>query len=412
MHVFILFSGLITAAALFSYINFRFFKLPTGISLMIMGIVASVLLVLGGKFSLPFTHLIQQELAYLDFSEFMLGILLSFLLFAGSLHVHWSEMKASLRSIISFASVGTVISTAIIGAATFSVMKLFGLDMPLIVCFTFGALVSPTDPIAVMGILKSAKLSKSIEIKITGESLLNDGVGVVIFATLLQMTITGVENVNAGSVALLFLREAGGGVVMGLLIGYAGFLLMRSIDHFQTEILITLAMVMGGYSLCHMLHISGPLAMVFAGLITGNKSTELAMSDTTRDYLLKFWGVIDDILNAILFMLIGLEIVIVSFELNYIFIGLILAVLLMVSRYISLWIPSKIFRFKNAMEKGTLEIMTWGGLRGGISVALALSLPTGPDKNILVPVTFVIVIFSVIIQGSTTGRVIKRVTGQ
>lgn len=409
MHVFILFSILITVAALFSYINFRFFKLPSGISLMLMGVVTSVLMIAGGTISAPFTNLIKAELLHFDFSEFVLGILLSFLLFAGSLHVNYQEMKSSAVSILSFASVSTIVSTFLIGGVAYFVLGRFGFEVPLLACLLFGALVSPTDPIAVIGILKSAGLSKSIEIKITGESLLNDGIGVVIFATILQVVYLGADALSFTSVLKLFLQEAVGGVLLGCTIGYTGFLLMRSIDDFNTEILISLAMVMGGYSLCHYLHVSGPLAMVFAGLITGNKGLEKAMSDITRDYMIKFWQVLDEILNAILFMLIGLEIIIVSFQLNYIFIGLMITVLLILVRYVSLWIPAKLFRFKSSLEDHTLDIMTWGGLRGGISVALALSLPNEPYKGILVSITFVIVIFSVLVQGTTIGKLIKRI---
>jgi monovalent cation:H+ antiporter, CPA1 family len=271
-------------------------------------------------------------------------------------------------------------------------------------------LISPTDPIAVIGILRKANISKSIEIKITGESLFNDGIAVVVFATILEVATAGIESFSASSVALLFLQEAIGGLVAGLIIGYFGFRLMKSIDHFQTEILISLAMVMGGYSLCRFLHVSGPLAMVVAGLITGNKGRREAMSDVTRDYLGKFWEVTDDILNAILFTLIGLELVVVSFQFNYLLIGLIIALLLIIARYISLWIPSHLFGFKKNLEKRTLEIMTWGGLRGGISIALALSLQNAMYKDIFVGITFVIVLFSILVQGFTIGRFIRFIT--
>jgi CPA1 family monovalent cation:H+ antiporter len=407
MHIFFLFSGLITLAAVFSYINIRVFKLPSGISFILMGTLVSFALIFTGKLSGGFTDSIKQSLAEINFSEFILEILLSFLLFAGSLHVKFDEIKSSAKSIVSFAVLGTLISTAIIGSLVYYLLPLFDAEVPYVACLLFGALISPTDPIAVIGILKQAKLSKSIEIKITGESLFNDGIGVVVFATLLEITVGGIENFSTASAALLFAQEALGGILAGLAIGYIGFHLMKSIDHFQTEILISLAMVMGGYSLCHFLHVSGPLAMVVGGLLTGNKGRREAMSDLTRDYLEKFWEVTDEVLNALLFMLIGLELVVVDFYFNYILIGIIIALLLVVSRYISLFIPAHLMGFKKTLEKNTLSIMTWGGLRGAISIALALSLPNDPYKGIFVTITFVIVLFSVLVQGFSIGKLIK-----
>jgi len=407
MQLFFLFSGLITLAALFSYINIRLFKLPSGISFILMGTLVSFALIFIGKLSGGFTESIKQSLSEINFSEFILEILLSFLLFAGSLHVKFNEIKSSAKSIISFAVLGTLISTVIIGSLVYYLLPFFNAQVPYVACLLFGALISPTDPIAVIGILKQANLSKSIEIKITGESLFNDGIGVVVFATLLEISVSGIENFSAASATLLFAQEAFGGIVTGLAIGYVGFHLMKSIDHFQTEILISLAMVMGGYSLCHFLHVSGPLAMVVGGLLTGNKGRREAMSDMTRDYLEKFWEVTDEVLNALLFMLIGLELVVVDFHFNYVVIGIITALLLIVSRYLSLFIPSHLMGFKKTLEKNTLSIMTWGGLRGAISIALALSLPNDPYKGIFVTITFVIVLFSVLVQGFSIGKLIK-----
>ena len=412
MQLFLIFSVLISLAAFFSYINVRIMRLPQGISLMLMGTIVSVSLILTGKFSADFTESIRVELLAIDFSEFLLGILLSFLLFAGSLHVKVDDMWSSAKSILSFATLGTLISTLLVGSAVYYLFPFFGFNIPFIACILFGALISPTDPIAVIGILRRADLSKSIEIKITGESLFNDGIGVVVFMTVLEIAVRGIEQFDAGSVIILFLREAVGGIAAGLAIGFIGFKMMKSINHFQTEILISLAMVMGGYSMCHFLHVSGPLAMVVAGLVTGNKGRREAMSDVTRDYLEKFWEVTDEILNALLFMLIGLELVVVSFQFSYILVGLAASILLVIARYFSLWIPAVVFRFKKELENKTLEIMTWGGLRGGISIALALSLPPEDYKSVFVAVTFIIVLFSILIQGFTIGRVIKYFKNQ
>jgi CPA1 family monovalent cation:H+ antiporter len=410
MQLFFLFSTLISLAAAFSFINVKYLKLPSGISLMLMGTLVSIGVVIAGYFSQGFTEMIKEKLAIIDFSEFILGILLSFLLFAGSLHVQLNDLKKSAKSITSFAILGTLISTFLVGYVFYFVLPLFHVEVPLIYCLLFGALISPTDPIAVMSLLKKANLSKEIQTNIVGESLFNDGIGVVIFATLLQIVAVGTDNIKASDIGLLFLEEAVGGIIAGWLIGYGGYRLMKSIDHFQTEILISLAMVMGGYSMCHYLHVSGPLAMVVAGIMTGNRGRELAMSDITRDYLGKFWEVMDEILNAILFMLIGLEVVIVDFEQHYLIIGLIMALAALLLRYISLWVPSFLFGFKKKLGKNTLTIMTWGGLRGGISIALALSLPVNHFKNIVVPITFIVVLFSILVQGSTIEKVIKRLS--
>lgn len=375
-----------------------------------MGVFAAAGVIVTGYFSSGFTEMIREKLALIDFSEFLLGILLSFLLFAGSLHVSIPELKKSAKSIISFATIGTLISTLVVGYSLFYLLSAFHQDIPLIYCLLFGALISPTDPIAVMGILKKTNLSKNIETNIVGESLFNDGIGVVIFVTILKIATLGPENFGPADIGILFIHEAIGGVIIGLVIGFIGYKLMKSIDHFQTEILISLAMVMGGYSLCHSIHVSGPLAMVVAGLMTGNRGKELAMSDITRDYLGKFWEVTDEVLNAILFMLIGLEIVIVSFDMSYLAIGIITAIIILIARFVSLYVPAVLFRFKRVFGTKSLFIMTWGGLRGGISIALALSLPQNPYKDILVSITFVVVIFSILIQGITVEKVIKKLT--
>lgn len=406
MQLFFLFSVLITLAAFFSYLNVRFLKLPSGISLMLMGVLASVLLILTGLVYSDITVSLKDRLATLDFSEFMLDILLSFLLFAGALHTNLDYIKSSARSIFSFATVGTLVSGFLIGSMVYYLLPVFGFEVPYLACLLFGSLISPTDPIAVIGILGKSNLSKSIESKIVGESLFNDGIGVVVFIALLEIGTKGLAEVGALEIVLLFIQEAFGGILVGFIIGFLGFRAMKSIDDFEAEIIISLAMVMGGYALCDVVHVSGPLAMVVAGLFTGNIGKRVAMSDITMDYLSKFWEVVDSILNAVLFMLIGLEIVVVHFQSAYLWVGLMVALLLVVSRYISLFIPAHLFGIKKTLERGTLVIMTWGGLRGGISIALALSLPDAMHKEIFVPVTFIIVLFSVLVQGLSMGRLI------
>lgn len=374
-----------------------------------MGLVVSIGLISIGKLSPGFTQSIKDSLLALDFSEFILGIVLIFLLFAGSLHVKLDDIKASAKSIFSFATIGTLISTCLIGTLAFFLLPFIGIVAPFLACLLFGALISPTDPIAVIGILGKSNLSKSIETNIVGESLFNDGIGVVVFITLLGISSTGLENMSVSSIGILFAQEAIGGSLVGLAIGYLGFKLMKSIDDFQSEILISLAMVMGGYSLCSAIHVSGPLAMVVAGLFTGNKGKNEAMSDITMDYLGKFWEVLESILNAVLFMLIGLEMVIVHLQFNYLLVGLALAISLVVARYISLVLPTFLFGLHKKFKKGTLIIMSWGGLRGGISIALALSLPTESQREVFVPITFIVVFFSIVVQGLTMGKLIKRI---
>jgi len=372
------------------------------------GIVVALAVIGLGQLSSGFSAVVVHELELIDFSDFILGILLSFLLFAGSLHMNLDDLKKSAKTITSFAVIGTILSTFIVGFGFHYLTLLFKIPIPIIFCLLLGALIAPTDPIAVMGILTKANLSKTVETNIVGESLFNDGIGVVIFATLIQIASVGTENFGAPEIALLFLQEAVGGILAGGFIGFVGYRLMKSIDHFQTEILISLAMVMGGYTLCHFIHVSGPLAMVVAGIMTGNRGKARAMSDITKDYLSKFWEVTDEILNAILFLLIGLEIVIVTFEVNYVFMGILTALLIIVVRYIVLHFTAITFGFIKKLGHGTLKIMTWGGLRGGISIALALSLPSSPYKNVIVSVTFVIVLFSIIVQGLTIGPLIKK----
>lgn len=407
MQFFAFFSVLITIAAFFSYINVKVFKLPAGISLMLMGTVSALAAIAIGHFSADFTAAVREQLSMINFSEFLLGILLSFLLFAGSLHVNIDDLKKSAKSISVFATIGTVLSTFIVGCSLFYLMQLMNHPIPMIYCLLFGALISPTDPIAVMGILKKANLSKTVETNIVGESLFNDGIGVVIFATLLQIAEVGAGNFGPLAITGLFIQEAVGGVLAGLIIGWVGYQLMKSIDHFQTEILISLAMVMGGYSLCHALHVSGPLAMVIAGIMTGNRGKRYAMSDITRDYLGKFWEVTDELLNAILFLLIGLELVVIKFKPSFLLTGLITALVLVAARYLALYVPAFAFGFKKELGIKALKIMTWGGLRGGISIALALSLPSNEFKEIIVSITFVIVLFSILVQGFTIGKLIK-----
>lgn len=405
-----IFGGILVLSAIFAFLNRKYFNLPATISLMIAGLFLSLLVQALGAFSPSFQESVTSTLARLDFTEFLLEFLLSFLLFAGAMHTDLDQLKAFKWPILSFATIGVLMSTFLIGTLLYYLMVLFGTPVQYIYCLLFGALISPTDPIAVLGILKKAKAPASLEIKITGESLFNDGIGVVIFLTVFKIARSGLENIHFSEVAHLLATEILGGVGLGFLIGFIGYKMMKSIDHYQTEVLITLAIVMGGYSLATYLHFSGPLAMVVAGLFIGNRGVEMAMSHVTRDYVQKFWEMIDEILNAVLFVLIGLELILIPFDISYVIVGLIVTGIVLMVRYFSLAFPSYALNFRKTFAPNALLIMTWGGLRGGISIALALSLQPEMEKDFIVAITYTVVLFSLIIQGLTIERLIKRLS--
>jgi CPA1 family monovalent cation:H+ antiporter len=374
---------------------------------MVLSLLLSLILLVIGSAS-PAAGLMKNLLVQIDFSDFLLDFMLGFLLFAGALHTDIKKLHKARGPIITYATVGILISTFLVGGGIYFILPLLYQPVDFIYCLLFGALISPTDPIAVLSILKKAGISESIETQITGESLFNDGVGVVIFLTLFRIASKGFANVSTSEIIVLLLEEIVGGVLFGLLLGYVGFRMLKRIDHYQTEVLITLAIVMGGTSLAAMFHFSGALAMVVAGLFIGNKGALEAMSEETNDYIHKFWEMLDEIFNAILFVLIGLELLIIPFELSFLFVGLIAILIIILARLLSLIIPSYIFRFKYEFPKSTFILMTWGGLRGGISIALALSLTEGMQRNLIVSVTYIIVLFSIIVQGLSLERVVKR----
>lgn len=394
-------------SALFAYINFKFLKLPNAIGLMLVSLLFSVAIILTSNFVPNFKIAIIGILKGLDFSELLLEVMLSFMLFAGAIHIKYKDLKNEKLAILLFSTISVIISTILIGLITYYILNVFGIQVALIHAFLFGALISPTDPIAVLSILKSAGIPKSLETKIAGESLFNDGVAVVIFITILQLAKPSIE-LSIGDIVLLFGQEAIGGIVLGITIGYFGYKLISSIDNYKVEVLITLAIVMGGYTLAHYTHVSGPLAMVAAGLITGNRSKEYGMSDLTAQYVDKFWELLDDILNAVLFVLIGLELLLVETSNLVVFISFILIFFILIIRYISVFIPSMLIRLKEVVNQKTLVILTWGGLRGGISIALALSIQLENHRDIWVTITYVIVCFSILIQGLTIGKLATK----
>ena len=408
MQVYNLITIIIVLTAVFGYINFKFLKLPAAIGIMIISIVASLAVVGIGFFSPGFFKKTTDLISAVDFHTALMKVMLSFLLFAGAIHIDINKLKKESASIITFSTMGVLLSTFIVGGLLFVVSKWFGYSIEFIYCLLFGALISPTDPIAVLGILKKSKIPPSLEMKISGESLFNDGVAVVVFITIFEIINVGIENVTALQIGWLFIKEAGGGILFGGLLGYIGFYILRSIDNYVIEVLVTLAIVMGGYLLADYMHISGPLAMVVAGIITGNKIRDEVMSATTRDYIDKFWEMIDEVLNAILFMLIGFEMLIVHFNFNLFWLGCVAIIIVLIARLVSVALPIFILRHKKVFEKNAIPILTWGGLRGGISVALALSLPVSEMSEVFVSITYIIVLFSIIVQGLTIGKFAKK----
>ena len=400
---------LLTLSAIFSYVNYRFIKLPTAIGIMLISLVLSLLLLIAGKLGLlDISYQVSELIKGIDFHTTLINGMLSFLLFAGALHININELSKQKWVILILATVGVISSTFIIGGMSWVILNALELNVSFIYCLLFGALISPTDPIAVLGILKTVGVPKSLEIKISGESLFNDGVAVVVFLVLLGIA-TGAGEATVSSIGALFLQEAIGGAVYGFIIGGVCVYMLRSVNNYQVEILLTLALVMGGYALATALHISGPIAMVVAGLLIGNQGRLLAMSDSTREHLDSFWELIDEILNAVLFLLIGLEVLVLVYHMEYFLAALAIIPIVLLSRFVSVGIPIKIMGQVRSFSAGVTRLMTWGGLRGGISVALALSLPQGMEREVILAVTYAVVIFSILVQGLTLGSLAKQV---
>ena len=395
--------------ALLAYLNHRFIGLPITIGVMVSALLMSLGLVALDALGIASGLRKYEEslLRSIDFSTVLIQGMLSLLLFAGALHVDLTELKAYRWQVGVLAVISTVLSTVAVGYGTWIALPWVGLHLPLIYCLLFGALISPTDPIAVMGILKTAGAPKNLELVIAGESLFNDGVGVVIFSLLLGMLASGSAPTLDAGLGLL-LREAGGGLLFGLLLGAITFWLLRSVDNYQVEVLLTLAAVTGGYALASRWHVSGPLAMVVVGLIVGNGGRALAMSDTTRHYIDLFWELIDEILNAVLFVLIGMEVLLVSFSVNIFLAAAVAMAVTLAARALTVGLPVSVLKRAFKLPKGSGWVLTWGGLRGGISVALALSLPAGQERDTVLALTYCIVVFSILGQGLTIGQVVRK----
>jgi CPA1 family monovalent cation:H+ antiporter len=414
MELYYTFSVLIVLASFFAYLNLRFLKLPGTIGIMIIAILVSLgIRMLGDAYFPDTTREFFSLIREFDFDEILMGAMLNFLLFAGALHVNFSDLREQKLPIMIYSTISVVLSAFIISGLLYVVAPLVGIEIPYLYCLLFGTLISPTDPIVVLGILKQAKVPKRIETKIVGESLFNDGVAVVLFAVVLQMATNPDFHATFGSVSWLFIKEGVGGLLLGAFLGITASRVLKKIDDYKVSVLITLSIVMGGFLVAKSLHVSSPLAMVVAGLIIGNYGKKYAMSGQTKDYLEKFWELIDEILNAVLFLFIGFELLLLPDISSKIFIGFISIFLVLFARLSAIVLPWKFFallkplNIKPAYTRGSLIVMVWGGIRGGVSIALVLSLPAGEYKNLLLEVTYIVVLFSIVVQGLTVARVAK-----
>ena len=400
---------LVVAAALLGWFNHQFLKLPHVIGLTVMGALAAILLMVANAFipGITLDDWVAETLQQLNFTETLLQGMLSFLLFAGALHVDLDRLKSAWLPVLLLSTVGVIVSTILVGGAMWAVGMALGVAIQPIWYFVFGALIAPTDPVSVLGVLREEDVPLSLQSAVAGESLFNDGVGIVVFTILLGAAVTGADfSLSEG--ARLFAIEAGGGVLIGLLFGWVGYRALASMDEYVLEVLITLAVVMGGYALCSSLHISGPLAMAVAGLLIGNQGVTYAMSDVTRDYVIKFWELVDEVLNSVLFLLIGLEMIALVPGFDDLAFGLIAIPITLIARAIGIAVSTKAIPGAQLHEKGASRVLWWGGLRGGISIALALSLPPGETREMILAATFAAVLFSVLVQRATLGKLIAK----
>ncbi len=413
MTIFTISSILVGLSALFGYFNYRFLHLPHTIGLVVIALFAS-LATIGLDFVQPSFQIarnVTDILRQIDFNETLMHGMLSFLLFAGALHADFSAIKTRRLTIGVMACFGTLISTFTVGTLMWVLLGFFGLKIPFIWMLVFGALISPTDPVAVLGLFKTVKVPDTLQAKMAGESLFNDGVGIVLFTVVLAVaSASGYPGSEMGldDIIKLFITEAVGGAILGLVAGYIGYRAMYGITEPSLEVLITLALVMVTYALALHLHMSGPIAMVVAGLFIGNSGVKYAMGDETREYVLTFWTLIDEILNSVLFLLIGLEVLVVSESIEFLGFALLAIPVTLFARTLSVAIPISVLSYWESFTKGAVPVLIWGGLRGGIAVALALSLPDSEYKAIILSITYGVVLFSIIVQGLTVKPLVER----
>ncbi len=413
MSIFTIAAILVGLSALFGYINHRFLRLPHTIGLVVIALAAS-LSIIGFDLIQPSVHIAQRVtgvLRQIDFNETLMHGMLSFLLFAGALHADFPALKTRRLTIGVMAVLGTLISTFVVGGLMWFLLGLLDLEIPFIWALVFGALISPTDPVAVLSLFKTVKVPDTLQAKMAGESLFNDGVGVVVFTVVVAIAMAGGEHgggMGAADIIELFFTEAVGGAILGLAAGYIGYRAMYGIDEPSLEVLITLALVMVTYALALALHMSGPIAMVVAGLFIGNRGVKYAMSEPTREYVLTFWTLIDEILNSVLFLLIGLEVLVVAESIDLLGVAFLTIPVTLFARTLSVTIPIAILSRWQTFTKGAVPVLIWGGLRGGIAVALALSLPDIEYKAAILSITYGVVLFSIIVQGLTVKPLVER----
>lgn len=408
MNLYYTFSIVIVLAAIIAYLNQRFLKMPNTIGVMFIALSISVILMLFSNLFPAFFRDVKNLIDSVDFSKTVMGAVLNFLLFAGTIQIRIKDLKKNGLSVLLFSTLSVVISTVLVGYGAYALLTLLSMKVSLLHCMLFGALISPTDPVAVLGIVKEANLSKSMETKIAGESLFNDGIALVIFFTILNAIRNPDDAITFHDVTMVFVHEALGGLGLGIALGFIGTQALRTIDNYKVEVMITLAIVMGGYTLARALGISGPLTMVAAGIYIGNYGKTLAMSDITKDYVDKFWELIEEILNIVLFVLIGFELLLIKNFNHYWLIGLLSIPMVLAARFISIAGPSMLARLREKMSMDSILFLTWSGLRGGISIALALSFSRSMHRDLFVFMTYCVVIFSVIVQGLTLQKIANR----
>ena len=411
MELYYAFSVIIVLAAVFSYVNVRYVKLPMTIGIMVIAMIVSVgIRLFGGDIFAGLTHRLESLLQGFDFTEILMGAMLNFLLFAGALHINISDLKAFKLPIITYATVSVVLSAIFISLLLYYIAPLVGIEIPYLYCLLFGTLISPTDPIVVLGVLKQAKVPKRIEAKITGESLFNDGVAVVMFAVVHRLATDATFEPSFNAITQLFLLEAGGGIFLGVLLGWIASQMMKAANDYHVSVLLTLAVVMGGFLIAKASHVSAPLAMVIAGLFIGNVGKKES-SEENKDYLEKFWAIVDEIMNAILFLFIGFEMLLINNLVGQFLLGAVAIIVCLLGRALAIYIPAKtILRKVSTYSRGSLITMVWGGIRGGVSIALVLSMKSDnfAIKETLLQVTYIVVLFSILVQGLTVGKVASK----